>query len=89
MSTSTIAINGLNSGIGATANPSDHPDAQRAVGDNAIAKVMADMNFLQDRMDQIKSHRIPNQAVLRTYSDMLTRRQMALNMLLAQGLRPQ
>lgn len=47
-------------------------------GKNTMAKVMADISFLRDRIAQLQSHRNPNAAVLQTYTAMLARREMAL-----------
>lgn len=58
-------------------------------GNNAIAKVMADIFFLRDRIELMNSHRNPNPAVLQTYTSMLARREMALTLLQNDAAPPQ
>jgi hypothetical protein len=49
-----------------------------AAGAGTLAKITADIEFLRDRISQLKSHRNPNTAVLHTYTSMLARREVAL-----------
>lgn len=49
------------------------------------AKVIEDINFLQDRIDRIKRLQTPNSSVLKTYQSMLESRQTVLEWLKDNG----
>lgn len=49
------------------------------------AKVMEDIQFLQDRIERVKNLQTPNAEVLKTYESMLQSRQQVLVWLQANG----
>lgn len=58
------------------------PGQPRISDSSAIARMAADIAFLQDRINLMKTHRVPNRSVLQTYTGMLARRKAALALLL-------
>lgn len=62
--------------------PTPPVDKSNENAGGVLAKVKADIGFLQERIDLMLSHGKPNTAVLQTYQTMLARREIVLASLL-------